>query len=444
MTQPPRPRPGLRRLLPRSLLGRSLLIILLPLVLLQAVVWQIFYRSHLDILSRRLSMAIAGEIGAIVELLERFPSPEDRDWISKGAWDRSDLKITVLPPATLQPDRRRFLLRVEQRSLNTALRERVGRPFHVSWGNDPDPVIVEVRLTDQILRVEVPRKRLFTLPIYLFVVFLVGTAVVLGGIAVLFMHRQVRGIKRLATAAEAFGRGRETPPIRPEGAIEVRQAAAAFNETQARVQLFLRQRTEMLAGVSHDLRTPLTRIRLSLEMLPQDASTAADIADITADLEEMDRMIAGYLDFVRGVGQETAVMTDLVPVLHWVASQARRAGASITLTAPASLDLPLRPEAMRRAITNLVDNARRHARHVQISAWQDSPETVAILVEDDGPGIPPDRREDVFRPFETGAQGGTGLGLTIVRDIVRAHGGDVTLADSLLGGLSARISLPAV
>ena len=209
------------------------------------------------------------------------------------------------------------------------------------------------------------------------------------------------------------------------------------------MQLFLRQRTEMLAGVSHDLRTPLTRIRLSLEMLPNDDTTAADIADITADLEEMDRMIAGYLDFVRGVGQETAVMTDLVPVLHWVVAQARRAGATINLDAPASLDLPLRPEAMRRAITNLVDNARRHARHVQITARQTTADSAEILVEDDGPGIPPERREDVFRPFETGAQGGTGLGLTIVRDIVRAHGGDVTLADSPLGGLSARISLPA-
>ena len=442
--QPSPPRSGLRRLLPRSLLGRSLLIILLPLVLLQAVVWQIFYRSHLDILSRRLSMAIAGEIGGIVELLERFPGDADRAWIIKGAWDHSDLKVSVQPPATLQPDRRRFLLRVEQRSLNTALRERVGRPFHVSWGNDPDPVVVEVRLTDQVLRVEVPRKRLFTLPIYLFVVFLVGTAVLLGGIAVLFMHRQVRGIRRLAAAAEAFGRGRDTPPIRPEGAIEVRQAAAAFNEMQARVQRFLHQRTEMLAGVSHDLRTPLTRIRLSLEMLPSNTETAADIADITADLEEMDRMIAGYLDFVRGVGRESSELTDLVPVLQWVVTQARRAGATIELVAPDSLELKLRPEAMRRAITNLVDNARRHAKHVRLSAAHGADGSTEIVVEDDGPGIPPERREDVFRPFETGAHGGTGLGLTIVRDIVRAHGGEVTLGDSALGGLAARITLPAL
>ena len=155
-------------------------------------------------------------------------------------------------------------------------------------------------------------------------------------------------------------------------------------------------------------------------------------------------MIAGYLDFVRGVGRESSELTDLVPVLQWVVTQARRAGATIELVAPDSLELKLRPEAMRRAITNLVDNARRHAKHVRLSAIHAADGSTQILIEDDGPGIPPERREDVFRPFETGAHGGTGLGLTIVRDIVRAHGGEVTLGDSALGGLAARITLPAL
>ena len=432
-----------RRFLPRSLLGRSLLIILLPLVLLQAVVWQIFYRSHLDILSRRLSMAIAGEIGAIGELVQRYPGPADQAWIIRGAWDRSDLKVSVEPPVVLPPAQLPFLPQVEQRSLYAALNERVGLPFRITWSRDPDPVIVEVQLKDSVLRVEVPRKRLFTLPIYLFVVFLVGSAVVLGGIAVMFMHRQVRGIRRLGRAADAFGRGRETSAIRPEGAIEVRQAIAAFNEMQGRVQQFMRQRTEMLAGVSHDLRTPLTRIRLSLALLPADAGTEADIADINNDIAEMDRMIAGYLDFVRGVGTEQSVPTDIVPILQSVAAQARRAGATVELNTPDSLELPLRAEAMRRGLTNLVDNARRHARHVRLSAHVEGRAAV-VTVEDDGPGIPADRREDVFRPFATGADGGTGLGLTIVREVVRAQGGEITLGDSAMGGLLARVSLPAV
>jgi len=437
------PAPFRRRWLPRSLLGRSLLIILLPLVLVQGVVWQVFYRSHLDILSRRLSMAVAGEIGGVVALLDRFPAVSDRDWIFRGAWEQSDLGLRLDPPVAVPTDQRRGLVGVVERSFNIAMQERVGLPYHVAWGSDPGPVIVTVWISDAVLRVEVPRKRLFTLPIYLFVVFLVGSAALMGAVAVYFMRRQVRGIERLAAAAEAFGRDQDVAPLRPEGATEVRAAAIAFNAMQDRVQRFLRQRTEMLAGVSHDLRTPLTRLRLSLALLPVDPKTEADIADMTADLAEMDRMIGGYLDFVRGVGQEPREPTDMVDILSDAARQARRSGTEVELVAGDPLVLSLRPEAMRRAITNLIDNARRHGRRIRLTANRPSAEQVAVTVEDDGPGIQADRREDVFRPFATGAHGGTGLGLTIARDIVRAHGGDISLHDSPLGGLCARITLPA-
>jgi len=178
-----------------------LLIILIPLVLVQGVVWQVFYRSHLDILSRRLSMAVAGEIGGVVALLERFPGERDREWIFRGAWDRTELVARLDPPAEIQSDRLRGLVGVVERSFNIAMRERVGLPYHVAWGSDSGPVIVTVRMRDAVLRVEVPRKRLFTLPVYLFVVFLVGSAAVLGAVAVYFMRRQVRGIERLAAAA---------------------------------------------------------------------------------------------------------------------------------------------------------------------------------------------------------------------------------------------------
>ncbi|MBC7635973.1 MAG: HAMP domain-containing protein [Acetobacteraceae bacterium] len=432
-----------RRWLPRSLLGRSLLIILIPLVLVQGVVWQVFYRSHLDILSRRLSMAVAGEIGGVVALLDRFPGAADRGWIFRGAWEQSELALRLDPPANFAGDRRRGLVGVVERSFNIAMTERVGLPYTVEWGSDPGPVIVTVQMSDAVLRIEVPRKRLFTLPIYLFVVFLVGSAGLLGAVAVFFMRRQVRGIERLAAAAEAFGRGQDVAPLRPEGATEVRAAAIAFNAMQDRVQRFLRQRTEMLAGVSHDLRTPLTRLRLSLALLPVDPKTEADITDMTADLAEMDRMIGGYLDFVRGVGQEPREPADMVEILSAAARQARRSGAEVEFAADEPLVLSLRPEAMRRAITNLIDNARRHGRRIQLTATRPSAELVAVTVEDDGPGIRTDRREDVFRPFATGAHGGTGLGLTIARDIVRAHGGDISLHDSALGGLCARITLPA-
>ncbi len=274
-------------------------------------------------------------------------------------------------------------------------------------------------------------------------IWLVGTALLLFGIAALFMRNQVRSIRRLAAAAELFGLGRDVGPIRPEGAIEVRQAATAFNRMQERIRRFLAQRTEMLAGVSHDLRTPLTRLRLALAMMPATPVLKQDVAEMTADVEEMERMIGGYLAFARGEGAEQAEPLDLAAMLEEVAAAARRAGgAEIALNLPPGLTLPLRADAMRRAITNLLDNARRHARHVLLSAAPHGTRAVQVTVDDDGPGISPHRRESVFRPFESSASGGTGLGLTIARDIIRAHGGDIVLEDSPLGGLRARIQLP--
>ncbi len=227
---------------------------------------------------------------------------------------------------------------------------------------------------------------------------------VLFGIAALFMRNQVRAIRRLAAAAEAFGMGRDIGPIKPEGATEVRQAATAFNRMQERVRRFLVQRTEMLAGVSHDLRTPLTRLRLALAMMPAREELRQDVAEMTADVEEMERMISGYLAFARGEGTEQAEPVNLSAVLEEVAAGARRSGAEVAVDAPPALTLPLRANAVRRAITNLVDNARRHAHRVALAAMPQG-RMVFVTVDDDGPGIPPERRESVFRPFESDSSG---------------------------------------
>ena len=235
--------------------------------------------------------------------------------------------------------------------------------------------------------------------------------------------------------------GRDRGPIKPEGATEVRQAAAAFNRMQARILRFLSQRTEMLAGVSHDLRTPLTRLRLALAVLPAYPDQQQDVTDMTADVAEMERMIGGYLSFARGEGSEQAQMVDLSAMLEEVVQAARRTGATVALATAPGLLLNLRPDAARRAVTNLVDNARRHGHRVAVGV-DPQERSVHVLIDDDGPGIAPDRREDVFRAFESGPGGGTGLGLTIARDIARAHGGDVLLEDSPLGGLRARMRLP--
>jgi two-component system osmolarity sensor histidine kinase EnvZ len=430
-----------RRAVPRSLLGRSLLMILLPLVLSQAVALQIFYGSHLDIISRRLTGAVADEIAFTLELMQRDTSPDMRHWAMRNAFERFELAMAMEPGVILPNVKRVNVIGPVDDDLAAALHERVGRPFTMDWLSDSQSVLIRIQLRDGVLDVSAPRKRLYTATVYLFVLWLVGSSLLLFAIAALFMRNQIRAIRRLAAAAEAFGMGRDRGPIKPEGAVEVRQAATAFNRMQERIRRFLAQRTEMLAGVSHDLRTPLTRLRLSLAMLPAEGAAARDIAEMTADVEEMERMISGYLNFARGEGTEQAEQVNLSLVLEDLASSARRAGAQIELQVPAQLTLKLRPDALRRAIMNLVDNARRHARHITLAARAIGRD-VLVTVDDDGPGIPADRREGMFRPFETGASGGTGLGLTIARDIVRAHGGDITLEDSPLGGLRARIRLP--
>lgn len=432
-----------KRLMPRSLLARSLLIVLVPLVLVEAVALQIFYGTHLDVVSRRFSSAIAGEIATTIAVLDRYKSPDDREWILANGWDHFGMAMR-LEEGTVRPEHSRPpLFAPVQHNLAAALRELVGLPFAMDWRSDPNSVVIRIQWGKEILVAYAPRKRLYTGTIYLFVLWLVGSALLLFAIAAVFMRNQVRGIRRLAAAAEAFGTGRDTGPIKPEGATEVRQAAAAFNLMRARVRRFLAQRTEMLAGVSHDLRTPLTRLRLAIAMLPVREDTQGDIADMTEDLEEMDRMIGGYLAFVRGVGEERTEPTDLPDLLEETASRARRGGANVVLDLPEELPVPLRPDAFRRAVTNLLDNARRHAGTIRLAAARIGPHTVQVTVDDDGPGIAPERRDEVFRPFESGPEGGTGLGLTIALDIVRAHGGDIVLEDSAMGGLRARITLPS-
>jgi len=430
-----------KRFAPRGLLGRTLLIMLVPLIVVQAIALQLFYGNHLGIVSRRLSDAIAGEIAYTVELLHQSDNPVDREWVLQMAREQFLLGIRLEPGAQLERRKQTNILGPMDDDLASALKQKFNVPFTMDWTSDPTLVLIRLQLPDGVLDVQAPRKRLAIGTLFLFVGWVVGSALLLFSIAALFMRNQVRAIRRLARSAEAFGMGRDVPMIRPEGASEVRQAATAFNRMQDRIRRFLAQRTEMLAGVSHDLRTPLTRLRLALAMLPRTDELRQDVAEMTADVEEMDRMIGGYLAFARGEGIEQAEPVNLSSILDDVAVGARRAGALLDLNVPADLTLKLRADAVRRAITNLVDNARRHARHVALGAVAQG-RAVLVTVDDDGPGIPADRRESVFRPFESGSSGGTGLGLTIARDIVRAHGGEIVLEDSPMGGLRARIRLP--
>jgi two-component system osmolarity sensor histidine kinase EnvZ len=427
-----------RKILPRGLFGRSLLTVLIPLILLQVVAFDIFYGSHLHELSRRLAEAVAGEVAFEIDAIDREPAT--RRLVFEEASAHFGFQSRFLSSQVLRHLPRPDAPGPVDQDLADSLTENLRRPFNVAWYTAPQFIRVNVQMVNGVISIEVPRKHLYVGTLYLFLIWLLGTAVILFGIAALFLRNQVRGIRRLAVAAEAFGMGRDPGPIRPEGAIEVRRAATAFNRMQERLRRFLAQRTTMLAGVSHDLRTPLTRLRLALALLPE--TPAGDVAEMTSDIEEMEKLIGIYLAFARGEGNEGAQPTDLALLLDEVANAARRSGASIICTSPDTLFVTLRPEAMRRAIANLVDNARKHAKNIILSAKQVNERTIHIIVDDDGPGIPARQRETLFRPFETSSPGGTGLGLAIARDIAGAHGGNIILADSAMGGLRAVIELP--
>ena len=430
-----------KRFLPRSLLGRTLLIVLVPLIVVQAVAMQIFYGTHLNLVSRRLSAAVTGEIVTTVALVERSTDEATRAWALQNAWDSFETRITPHPAGPLPPRVRPGLLTPSNNGVEAGLRDRLGYPFTVDWESDPQSVLITVALPDGNLRIEAPRKRLFAATFSVFMLWLVGSSLLVFAIATLFVRNQVRSIRRLGRAVEAFGLGREVGPLKPEGAAEVRQAAAAFNRMQERVTRFLAQRTEMLAGVSHDLRTPLTRLRLALAMMPQNEATAQDISDMTGDIAEMERLVEAYLAFARGEGSEKAEPVDLGVLLADLVVSARRAGRAVALEVEPELVVLLRPGAFRRAVTNLIDNAGRHANHVALRAQRQGERFAEVIVDDDGPGIAPERREAAFKPFESGT-GSTGLGLTIARDIVRAHGGALLLEESPMGGLRARIKIP--
>ena len=327
--------------------------------------------------------------------------------------------------------------------LGHALDDQIRQTYLIDEETYPDHVIVDVQLAEGVLHMVMQRKRLFSSTVYVFVLWMIGTAMILVGIASIFMRNQVKPIRRLAVAADNFGKGRDVVRFKPEGAKEVRQAASAFMAMRERIMRQISQRTEMLAGVSHDLRTPLTRMKLQLAM----AGDAEGVQDLKSDVEEMEHMLESYLAFARGEGAEAPEPTDLTALLNEVVAQARRSGAPLDIHAEGDFTLPLRPKAVKRALTNLVDNAVRYAGHVAVRLGRRE-DAIEVMVDDDGPGIPAEKREDVFKAFyrldasRNPVTGGTGLGLTIVRDIVRGHGGDVVLEDSPLGGLRVRAWFP--
>ncbi len=435
---------GLKRYLPRTLFGRTLLIIVTPVVLAQLVATWVFFDRHWDSMTYRLVEAVSGEIAMIIDQLERVSSDDARAALFHRVERATAMQVRFEPDGTLgEPVGSWFASLLLRSALDDALKARVGRPYTLDFEGFDEWYDMHFQLDNGVLWVRSPARRLYSPTTYIFILWMIGSAVVLFAIAIVFMRNQIRPIRRLAIAADRLGKGRSVPEVRIEGATEVRQAASAFLLMRARLKRQIAQRTEMLAGVSHDLRTPLTRMKLQLAML----GPGPELDELRADVAEMETMVEGYLAFARDESGEPVRMTDLSQLAAEVVSDAHRSGWPVAAAIAPGLALPVRANGLKRCLTNLLSNAWRHGDQAWLSAGRRGA-FIELTVDDDGPGIPRAQREEVFRPFvrldssRNRETGGVGLGLTVARDIVRGMGGEVFLTDSPHGGLRALIRLP--
>jgi two-component system osmolarity sensor histidine kinase EnvZ len=429
--------------MPKGLYARALLIIIVPMVVLQSVVAFVFMERHWNTVTQRLSAAVVQDIAALIDVYTTFPQGADQAQIRRIAQEKLGLVVDFLPVTEMPPPGPKPFFSLLDQALSDEVSRRIGKPFWIDTVGRSALVEIRIRLDDTVMRVFARRNAAYASNSEIFLFWMIGTSVVLLTVAILFLRNQIRPILRLADAAESFGKGREVPNFRPRGAREVRRAAVAFIEMKTRIERAMEQRTAMLAGVSHDLRTILTRFKLELALIGDDP----EIEAMKKDVDEMARMLEAYLAFARGDSGEVSAPTDMAAFVEELKADAERNGHATTSAFHGPPVVTVRPAAFKRCLANLVSNAARHAPSIAITGHRDH-RWLTLTVDDDGAGIPPHMREEVFKPFlrlddaRNQDEGGTGLGLAIARDIARSHGGDITLGDSPMGGLRATVRVP--
>lgn len=432
------------RYMPKRLYARSLIIVIAPMILLQSVVAFVFLERHWQTVTLRLSQAVVRDIAAVIDMIETYPSDADYANIVRIAQDRMQLKIDLLPPDPLPAPGPKPFFSLLDETLSSEITRQIARPFWLDTVGNSNIIEVRVQLENKVLRVFIRRSQAYASNTHIFLIWMVGTSLVLLMIAVPFLRNQIKPILTLAEAAENFGKGRPMPDFRPRGAEEVRRAGIAFVQMRERIERQIEQRTAMLTGVSHDLRTILTRFKLQLALSGSKSGSEA----LNQDIEDMQSMLEGYLAFARGQTSEDAARFDLDAYFAKLTEEARLRKRRLTATIAGDHEVLVRPTAFARLISNIVSNAFRYAQNVEIRAVHGNGSLV-VTIDDDGPGIPSEKREHVFKPFvrldeaRNLDSSGTGLGLSIARDIARSHGSDITLEESSMGGLRAVIRMPA-
>ncbi|MGH6777110.1 MAG: ATP-binding protein [Bradyrhizobium sp.] len=429
--------------MPTGLYVRALLIMIVPMVVLQSVVAFVFMERQWNSVTQRLSTAVVQDIAALMDIDKHYPQDKDHTLLRRIAQKRLGLVVDFLPPGDMPaPGPKPFFSPLDS-SLSRQISRQIGQPFWIDTVGDSNLVEIRILLKDSVMQVFAQRNAAYASNSRIFLLWMIGTSSILLIVAVLFLRNQIKPILRLADAAESFGKGREAPNFRPRGAREVRRAAQAFLEMKARVERSIEQRTAMLAGVSHDLRTILTRFKLELALI----GDSPEIDGMRRDVDEMSMMLEDYLAFARGDTGENAQPTDMARALDELRSDAERDGHSISVSFQGLPVVTVKPASFKRCLGNLVSNAARHASAISITGHRDH-RYLTVTIDDNGPGIPMKMREEVFKPFlrlddaRNQDEVGTGLGLAIARDIARSHGGDIMLGDSPTGGLRASVRVP--
>lgn len=418
------------------------MIIVVPLLLLQIITSFVFYNRHWEGVSKRLAISFAGDLNAIVELLDNQKDDDRKNKILDIIEESMGISATFYENKKLGDGYSKKELGLFGKDFFIYLKRNVKNKIAVMPPKNIDDINIHILVKGGVLVVTVPKKRFFSLTTNTFLIWIFIIGIILFGTASIFLKNQVRFVSKLSLAAEKFGKGQEIDDFKPQGASEVRQAGVAFMQMKNRIQRQISERTMMLAGISHDLRTPLTRMKLQLAMM-----NGEDVDGLNADILEMEKMIDGYLAFIKGGGREIAEMTEISPYIEDIVGRFKKHGYSLDLNIEDNVSLKIRRGDLARAISNILTNAGKYGKNISMIVRKEA-ESLLIIIMDDGPGIPYLSRSDVFRAFyridesRNKETGGVGLGLTISRDIVLSHGGDIFLDDSPMGGLKVTINIP--
>jgi two-component system osmolarity sensor histidine kinase EnvZ len=439
----PTPNFRLRDIMPKGLYWRTLLIIVAPAAVLQLIVTLVFLDDHWQATSKRMSQGVAADAALIIQLYEQNPTPQNFAYLQQLAQRPLRLDIELQPRAPLALRRCRGAGSALDGYFTEALEGQLGRQIWYDSTCPGNQVIIRVPIREGVLQLRAFRDRVQARSGPLFVTWIAGATLFLVVVSILFIRNQVRPIELLAAAMERFGRGEDAGPFRARGAREVRGAAHAFFAMRERITKSIEQRSQLLAGVSHDLRTPLTRLKLQFALMPP----SAEVEDAKRDLAEMEETLDEYLAFAKGLAEEAPAQVDVGALAQEIAADSKRSGADVEIDSAGDVTTPGRARGLKRCVANLIDNAAAHGDRVQVGVKGEE-RAVTVTVDDNGPGIPPDQYEEAFRPFsrldETRSrnQKGVGLGLAIARDVARSHGGEIILSPSPLGGLRATLRIP--